>query len=210
MTERPRIQAVIGGLYSWAAPRVYEPVVVKGAFRLFGGKLNELAFDQGRRAVGTAAGRPILDVPAGTGYFAGAAARAHPGIVAGADFAWGMVRATRRRAIAGLVPVQADVHHLPFRSGAFAAILCTNGLQVIPGLTGAVRELARVLGPGGTVYVSVLLASLGSLPPARAGRRLPTVLRGGAAVAAEFESAGLTVTGYRHVRFAHLFEAVKT
>lgn len=180
-----RAQKVIAGIYSAAARRVYEPLVVHGSFKLLsGGRLHELVAEQGRRAVSVAGGRPILDVPVGTAYFTRAVARQHPGLVVGVDIAEGMVRESasvaERESLSNLKVVQANAHALPFADGTFPAILCTNGLQVMPDLEATVSELARVLAPGGTLFVSVLGLPLRSekLPTAFATKNVTDALRG--------------------------------
>lgn len=47
---------------------------------------------------------------------------------------------------------------LPFPDGAFDVVLCQHGLQFIPDRAGAVREMCRVLMPGGRAVVIVLQA----------------------------------------------------
>jgi ubiquinone/menaquinone biosynthesis C-methylase UbiE len=187
--------------------------VVRGGFRLLGGRANDLVVEQGRRAVAIAAGRPVLDVPVGTAYFTCRAARGHSGVIVAADYAWGMVaeaaRATRRTGTPNIAPVQADIHHLPLADRSFPAVLCTNGLQVIPDLTGALAELVRVLEPGGTLMLSVILAPLGAALPSGAENRLPTLLRSVRSFVDAVESAGLTVVRYQRERLAHLLEATK-
>ena len=151
---------LIGGIYSWAADKVYEPLVVNGAFKVFGGDLHERVAEQGRAAVRMARGRPILDLPVGTGTFTIPIAREHSGIVIGADIAAGMVQQAQRMAeasgVKNLFGVQADAHHLPFADATFGAIMCTNGLQVMPGLMETLQELRRVLADDGMLYLSVV------------------------------------------------------
>lgn len=211
--SRDRAKRLVAAIYSAAAARVYEPLVVKGTFRLLGGNLPELVLEQGRLAVAVARGGPILDMPVGTAHFTIAMAPQHEGLIVGTDIAAGMVRqaaaAGRRRGAANMSVVQADAHRLPFEDGAFAAVLCTNGLQVIPGLSETVRELARVLAPQGSLFVSLLSLALGSLLPERAAERLPTLLRSYTDVEEEIAGAGLMVTGVRRERLATLIEAVK-
>jgi ubiquinone/menaquinone biosynthesis C-methylase UbiE len=208
-----RIKRLIGGLYSGTAGRLYEPAVVHGGFRLFGGRLNELVLDQGRRAVTAAQGRPILDIPAGTGYFTAQVAKRHDVTVVAADYATGMARRihglARRLEPANLHVIQGDIHDLPFRDHCFGSVLCTNGLQVIPDVDRSLSELARVLVPGGVLLVSVLTAPLGAALPDRFTRKLPVVLRSGRSVADAIFAAGLMVTAFRRERLAHLIEAVK-
>jgi ubiquinone/menaquinone biosynthesis C-methylase UbiE len=208
-----RAQQIVTSIYSRTAHRLYEPLVVHGSFPLLGGDLHDRVAEQGACAVRVAAGRPILDVPVGTAYFTAAVAAAHPGLVVGADIAEGMTQAAAalaaRRSLANLAVVQADVHALPFPDGAFGAVLCTNGLQVIPGLRGAVAELTRVLAPGGTLFVSVLALPLGALLPRGAAEKMPTVLAARSRIAGELTGAGLEVVALRKRRLATFYEAVK-
>ena len=208
-----RIKRFIGSAYSFAADRFYEPVVVNGGFRLFGGNLNELAIEQGRRAVAVAEGGPILDMPVGTAYFTASLARAHPGSVVGSDIAWGMVarsmEVAEEQATPNLRCVQADAHALPFPDDTFPAVMCTNGLQVIPGLEPTISELARVTKPGGYLFVSVL-----TLPAPRVVRearrdKLPTIMLSGSDIAAVIERSGLELRTLRSERLATLIEAHK-
>jgi 2-polyprenyl-3-methyl-5-hydroxy-6-metoxy-1,4-benzoquinol methylase len=50
---------------------------------------------------------------------------------------------------------QADVARLPFKDGAFNAVICSEVLEHIPDSRTAVRELVRVLKPGGKLVISV-------------------------------------------------------
>jgi SAM-dependent methyltransferase len=207
------LRRAIGRAYSLVADNLYEPIVVKGAFRLFGGDLNGLVLAQGRSAAQAADGGVILDLPVGTGYFTMAMAKASSGLVVGADLAWGMVRHTARDARSSgadnLVAVQADSHHLPFENESFAAVVCSNGLQVMPGLERNIEELARVLSGGGTLFVSVVSMPLSTVLPASATDHLPVLLRSGRDVAAALRHGDLRVTRIERSRFAWLIEARK-
>ena len=207
-----RTKRIIGGIYSFAADKLYEPIVVHGAFRVFGGPLNDLVLEQGRRAVTGARGGPILDMPVGTGYFTIEMARRHEGIVVGLDIAEGMVRETSERARAGasnLTAVQGDAHHLPFGDASFRAVVCTNGLQVMPGLAPSVAEMERVLAPGGRLYVSVIVAPVGAVFRTDTREHLPTLVRPGKDVVTAIRRTGLHVTREERVRMATLIEATK-
>ncbi|MDQ3952232.1 MAG: class I SAM-dependent methyltransferase [Actinomycetota bacterium] len=201
-----RAKKVVAGIYSAAAHRLYDPLVVRGSFKLLGGgRLHELVAEQGRRAVAVAGGGPILDVPIGTAWFTRAVARSHPGVVVGVDIAEGMVRESalvaEREGLPNLRVVQADAHHLPFGDGTFRAILCTNGLQVMPGLQATARELARVLAPGGTLFVSVVGVPL-------RGRHVPTFFATGN-VRGALEGAGLAVGRTNQHRLAWFADLTK-
>jgi glycosyltransferase involved in cell wall biosynthesis len=49
--------------------------------------------------------------------------------------------------------VNGDVHGLPFRDGAFAAVICSEMLEHVPFDARIFTELSRVLSPGGTLIV---------------------------------------------------------
>jgi ubiquinone/menaquinone biosynthesis C-methylase UbiE len=211
MTDRRLAKRVVGGIYSFAADKLYEPIIVKGTFKAFG--LDDLVFEQGRRAAEVAGPAPILDMPVGTAYFTTAMAARHDGIVVGADIARGMVlKAQSSAGVSGtenLVVVQADAHHLPFADDAFGAVGCWNGLPVMPGLVETVRELARVLAPGGVLFASAITVPLGRVLPPKARPHLPTMLRSVADIAAIMTSMGLAVTATRRTTLAHLIEGTK-
>jgi ubiquinone/menaquinone biosynthesis C-methylase UbiE len=201
----------VGSIYSAAAERIYEPVVVRGTFRLLGGSLNQAVAEQGRRAVRAAAGGPVLDMPVGTGYFTKEVARRHDGLVVGVDLAEGMVRRAQRVAreqnLQNLAIVRADAHRLPFRTGAFKSVLCSNGLQVIPGLEQTLAELARVLAPDGQFFASVVGLPFSSALPASVGEKLPAILRSERDLLRAMAQAGLDRGNTRRTRLAILVEA---
>ena len=213
MSGRDRIKRAVAAIYSATADRLYEPIVVRTAFPLLGGDLNDLVLAQGRRAVAAVDGRPILDMPIGTAYFTLALARRHEGVVVGSDIAAGMVRKAQRAAdeagVENLAPVRADAHHLPFEDGSFGAILCTNGLQVIPGLHETVSELARVLAGGGRLYVSTVTLPVGAVLTPDAAERLPVMLKSQRELVGALSAHGLVVTSVDKNRLALLIEATK-
>lgn len=205
MAERSAAKKLIGGIYSWAADTVYEPLVVRGAFRVFGGTLHARVRDQNLAAAKQARGRPILDLPVGTGTFTLTAAGATDGIVVGVDIASGMVRqaktTAREAGLHNLVGIQADAHHLPFGDGVFGAVLCTNGLQVMPGLSETLTELRRVLADDGMLYVSVVSFPVSSAPTA------PTLVMSRPQLKRSLVSADFTVTRLDRERLATFLEA---
>jgi ubiquinone/menaquinone biosynthesis C-methylase UbiE len=211
--ERARLKKAIGGIYSFAAEKIYEPVVVRGTFRLMGGRLNEYVLEQGRRATDLAGGRPILDMPVGTGYFTLEVAKRHTGIVAGSDIAGGMVQqaqgTAQRAGLASFAAVQADAHRLPFADGSFEVVLCSNGLQVIPGLRRTIAELVRVLAPGGRLFISIVNAPVGGILPEKARRVLPTMFRPRRDLHDVLSHAGMGNIQMRFERLAALYEATK-
>jgi ubiquinone/menaquinone biosynthesis C-methylase UbiE len=51
--------------------------------------------------------------------------------------------------------VQGDALHLPFADATFDRVICSEVLEHIPDDLGAMRELTRVLRPGGTMAITV-------------------------------------------------------
>jgi len=195
-----RAKKIIGAIYSAAAEKVYDPLVVKGTFRALGGDLNELVMQQGRRALELSRGGPILDLPVGTGYFTTQISTRYEGLVVGTDLAWGMVREARKRSVE---VVQADAHRLPFPDEAFGVVLCSNGLQVMPGLDATLSELHRVLADDGTLLLSVV--NLPVLP----SDRVPTMFMARRNLLSHLTRAGFHAAHSQLVRLATLIEARK-
>jgi demethylmenaquinone methyltransferase/2-methoxy-6-polyprenyl-1,4-benzoquinol methylase len=95
----------------------------------------------------------VLDLAAGTGVSTAGIEKAGADAVA-CDFSLGMLRAGRassRRA--GLRFVAGDALHLPFADAAFDAATISFGLRNVADVPGALRELARVVRPGGRLVV---------------------------------------------------------
>lgn len=95
-----------------------------------------------------------LDIASGTGDLAQLLARGGAR-VALLDLSPEMLRLARRKMAASPVLgyVQADAEHLPFAGGAFAAITIGFGLRNVADRAGALREMLRVLAPGGRLVV---------------------------------------------------------
>ncbi len=107
-------------------------------------------------AAGVEPGQTVLDVACGTGVLTRAAAdRVAPtGKVVGLDLSEGML-AVARRVRPDLDWRQGDAAELPFPEDTFDAVLCQSGLMFFPDATGALRDMARVCKPAGTVGVQV-------------------------------------------------------
>jgi SAM-dependent methyltransferase len=102
------------------------------------------------------AGQRVLDVACGTGVVAITAARAGAR-VSGLDLTPPLLEHAAENARVAGVPVdfrQGDVEQLPFENGAFDAVLSQYGHMFAPRPDVAVREMLRVLKPGGTIAFS--------------------------------------------------------
>ncbi len=89
----------------------------------------------------------LLDVGCGTGHHL-AQLRRQGFDVAGVDGSQEMI-ALARANNPGVPIRQGDVEALPFPSGGFDVVLCVEVLRYLPGLAGCLREMTRVLKPGG-------------------------------------------------------------
>jgi ubiquinone/menaquinone biosynthesis C-methylase UbiE len=106
-------------------------------------------------AAGVSAGQRVLDVACGTGI----AARTAAGVVGAANVV-GVDRNEAMLTVARRVEPaidwrRGDVAALPLPDGSFDTVLCQMALMFFPDRAVALRELARVAAPGGTVAVLV-------------------------------------------------------
>jgi SAM-dependent methyltransferase len=108
-----------------------------------------------------APGEAVLDVACGTGQVSMAAARAvgPSGQVVGVDIADAMVQAAHQLALSeGLVQARferMDAEQLALPDASFDLALCSLGLMYLPQPEAALRELHRVLRPGGRAVLAV-------------------------------------------------------
>ncbi len=115
---------------------------------------------------------PVLEVPVGTGLVLkrALARRRRATVVVGVDLSRAMLRRAQRRLGTRAALVQADVMHLPFRDGAFAAVHSGNGFHLFPSRHTAAREITRTLQPGGVAAITTWTDQGGR--PARIYQRL--------------------------------------
>ena len=112
------------------------------------------------------AGDRVLDVAAGTGAFTLAAAAAGATVLA-TDFAQGMVDLLSAKLVAGAVDAtveRMDGQALELDGDRFDAAGSLFGLMFFPDMLAGVREMARVVRPGGRVLVGVWHRSGFTLP----------------------------------------------
>jgi demethylmenaquinone methyltransferase/2-methoxy-6-polyprenyl-1,4-benzoquinol methylase len=104
-----------------------------------------------RLAVGGSGADRALDVATGTGDLALALAAAGARFVVGLDFACPMVRAAaaKARGRPGVALAVGDALRLPFADARFDACTVAFGLRNMADYEAALREMSRVLRPGG-------------------------------------------------------------
>lgn len=107
-------------------------------------------------AAAVAPGLSVLDVACGTGVAAreAAARLAGAGSVVGTDLNPAML-AVAARVAPHIEWRQADAAHQPFDDASFDVVLCQSALMFFPDPDAALREMARVVRPGGRVVVQV-------------------------------------------------------
>ncbi len=159
--------------------------------------------------VGNLAGVRLLDTGCGDGALVCAAA-ARGAMATGVDPDPAMLDAARSRAAqAGVQPsfLEGRVERLPFPDSSFDAVVSVTVLCFVPDAAGAIREMARVLRPGGRL----VLGELGLWSTWAAWRRIRGWLGSATWRNAHFrtqgelrglvEQAGLTVVAVRGAVF---------
>jgi demethylmenaquinone methyltransferase/2-methoxy-6-polyprenyl-1,4-benzoquinol methylase len=109
-------------------------------------------------------GDDVLDGACGTGDLALAAVEAGAAQVTGLDFSDEMLARARRKAPA-LAWVQGDLLALPFPERTFDAATVGFGVRNVADLELALRELRRVLRPGGRLAILEITQPRGPLRP---------------------------------------------
>jgi len=137
-------------------------------------------------AVGLRAGERVLDVAAGHGNTALAAARRNAEVVA-LDYVASLLERGRARATAEGLAIdfqEGDLEQLPFADGSFDLVLSTFGVMFSPVQEQAASELSRVCRPGGRIgmanwtpegFVGQMLRVVSSYAPPPIGVRPPTL-----------------------------------
>lgn len=104
----------------------------------------------------------VLDVCTGTADLAIAYSQkiGPGGAVIGSDFCWEMLalapeklKALDSKNIAHITLVQADALHLPFPGNSFQVASVAFGIRNVSDLEGGIREMTRVIRPGGRVVI---------------------------------------------------------
>jgi ubiquinone/menaquinone biosynthesis C-methylase UbiE len=94
----------------------------------------------------------VLEVGCGAGHLL---ARLPAGRAVGLDLAESLLARTARRLRGGAALAQGDAAALPFAGAAFDRVYCSEVLEHLVDPAAAVREIRRVLRPGGVAVLSV-------------------------------------------------------
>jgi 2-polyprenyl-6-hydroxyphenyl methylase / 3-demethylubiquinone-9 3-methyltransferase len=103
------------------------------------------------------AGKLTLDVGTGFGRVAGALA-ARQAKAVGIDISREMIDVARSHGLDPANPVvlvRGDAEEMPFKDNRFDAVICIETLMHLPNPGRAVRELARVVRPGGVLFLGI-------------------------------------------------------
>lgn len=149
------------------------------------GTMLQIVGEQLCESVDLRAGQRVLDVAAGNGNAALAAARRHCDVVA-TDYVQSLLDRGRERAAAERLAIDfrlADAEALPFPTGSFDAVVSTFGVMFTADHDRAAAELLRVCKPRGVIglanwtpegFVGQMFATIGKhLPPPPPGVRSP-------------------------------------
>jgi demethylmenaquinone methyltransferase/2-methoxy-6-polyprenyl-1,4-benzoquinol methylase len=109
-------------------------------------------------------GDRVIDAACGTGELALADLLAGAGQVVGVDFSKPMLERARQKSGA-IEWVHGDLSRLPFPDAGFQAATVGFGLRNVADLDGALRELRRVLEPGGRLGVLEITRPRGLVAP---------------------------------------------
>ncbi|HOO77191.1 MAG TPA: class I SAM-dependent methyltransferase [bacterium] len=150
----------------------------------------------------------VLEFGCGDGFLIETIARVFPGAdIRAVDISLTALERARNRAPTARL-VQSDAARTPFPDGSVPAALCSEVIEHVPDDTGLLREIFRVLRPGGDLVLTTPnLYTLRNILRQKIGREpkieIPEHLReyGYRELSAKIRSAGFVVVRFRSVGF---------
>jgi len=104
---------------------------------------------------------PVLDLASGTGVFTRPLARQDDRLVVGVDMSWPMLahaqRLIRKEGAQNILFIRATVFDLPFKNASIPYVNCCGALHLFDRPDAALKEIARVLMPGGFMSVQTTI-----------------------------------------------------
>jgi ubiquinone/menaquinone biosynthesis C-methylase UbiE len=216
VTERWRSERVMAAMYD--AGVKHDRVAMVGAWAMWGADMRRMFADVARLA-DIPAGTAVLDIPCGGGFAFRVLRPGQPVRYVAADISPYMLQrarevARRMRAQDLIEFVEADVTALQFDDDSFDLCVTYNGLHCLPDPHAAVKELARVLRPGGTLRGTSCVTGRGSRTDALIAILRRANVFGNTPHAGEIETwlreFGLDVVTLEHSGAVEFFEAKLT
>jgi len=175
-------------------------------------------------AIDVKAGERVLDVAAGNGNATLAAARRFAEVTS-TDYVAALLDRGKERAAAERLPVTfqvADAEALPFADASFDVALSTFGIMFTPDQETAVKEISRVVRPGGRIgfanwtpegFIGQLFGIIGKHLPPPSGIKSPATWGSEARLAELFPKDDVKVTrqhfNFRYKSPEHWLEVFK-
>lgn len=107
----------------------------------------------------------VLDLGCGPGLYSRSFAETNENSrIIGMDISWPMLKngakKAKERGLDNICLLHGDAHHIPLKSQSIDAVCCCAALHIIPSVEHVLKELHRVIKPGGTLCASVFLNNL--------------------------------------------------
>ena len=98
----------------------------------------------------------VLDIPCGRGFYLNMIRYVSDCEIIGAELDWDIIQKARANVGHLGIPLNnTDIYHLPYRSNSFDAVILSEVLEHLDDDVAALREVYRVLKPGGVVAITV-------------------------------------------------------